>query len=129
AQNFSRFYPIPNMGHCSGGPTTDKFDLLTPLVNWVESGVAPGPVTANGTNFTPAAYQVSFVQGPAARARPLCPYPQQVRLTGRVTIMGGVPVAANQADLADATKYKCISVDDHDRDSHDHDRDHDGDRH
>ncbi len=43
-------------------------------------------------------------------------------------MMGGVPVAANQADLADATKYKCISVDDHDRDSHDHDRDHDGDR-
>ena len=128
AQNFSRFYPIPNMGHCNGGPTTDKFDLLTPLVNWVESGVAPGPVTANGTNFTPTAYQVSFVQGPAARARPLCPYPQQVRFTGSVTMMGGVPVAANQADLADATKYKCISVDDHDRDSHDHDRDHDGDR-
>jgi feruloyl esterase len=126
AQNFSRFYPIPNMGHCNGGPTTDKFDLLTPLVNWVENGVAPGPVTATGSNFTPAAYQVSFVQGPAARARPLCPYPQQVRFTGSVTTAGGVPVATNQADLADATKYKCITVDDqdrgsHDRGSHDHD--------
>jgi Tannase and feruloyl esterase len=40
AQRFSRFYPIPNMGHCAGGPATDQFDLLTPLVNWVENGVA-----------------------------------------------------------------------------------------
>jgi hypothetical protein len=45
-----------------------------------------------------------------------------VRFTGSVTLVGGVPVAANQADLADATKYKCISVADHD-DDHGHDRD------
>jgi hypothetical protein len=44
-----------------------------------------------------------------------------VRFTGSVTTVGGVPVAANQADLADPTKYKCISVDDHDRDSRDRD--------
>jgi feruloyl esterase len=25
--------PRPNMGHCRGGPATDQFDLLTPLVN------------------------------------------------------------------------------------------------
>ena len=61
------------------------------------------------------------MQGPAARARPLCPYPQQARFTGSVTKVGGVPVATNQADLADPTKYKCISVDDHD---HGHDDDH-----
>jgi hypothetical protein len=35
AQQFSRLYPVPNMGHCSGGPATDQFDLLTPLANWV----------------------------------------------------------------------------------------------
>ncbi|HEX3679228.1 MAG TPA: tannase/feruloyl esterase family alpha/beta hydrolase [Galbitalea sp.] len=110
AQNFSRFYPVPNMGHCSGGPATDKFDLLTPLANWVENGVAPGPVNATGTNFTPAAYQVSFVQGPTTRSRPLCPYPQQPRFTGSVSMVGGVPVATNQSDLADPSKYQCISA-------------------
>jgi Tannase and feruloyl esterase len=110
AQNFSRFYPIPNMGHCSGGPATDRFDLLTPIVNWVENGVAPGPVNATGTNFTPAVYQVSFVQGPTTRSRPLCPYPQQPRFTGSVSTVGGVPVATNQSDLADPTKYQCISA-------------------
>ncbi|MEY8876332.1 MAG: tannase/feruloyl esterase family alpha/beta hydrolase, partial [Leptothrix sp. (in: b-proteobacteria)] len=38
ASNFSRFYRVPGMTHCSGGPTTDQFDMLTPLVNWVEQG-------------------------------------------------------------------------------------------
>jgi tannase/feruloyl esterase len=116
AQQFSRFYPVPNMGHCSGGAATDQFDLLTPLANWVENGVAPGPVPATGVNFTPATYQVSFVAGPATRTRPLCPYPTEPRFTGSVSIVGGVPVASNQADLADPTKYQCISTRPHDRD-------------
>jgi hypothetical protein len=110
AQQFSRFYPIPNMGHCSGGPATDQFDLLTPLANWVENGTPPGPVNGTGVNFTPATYQVSFVSGPTTRTRLLCPYPQQAHFTGSVSVIGGVPVATNQADLADPTKYQCIST-------------------
>jgi hypothetical protein len=110
AQQFSRFYPIPNMSHCSGGPATDRFDLLTPLANWVENGIPPGPINATGVNFTPATYQVSFVQGPATRTRPLCPYPQQARFTGNISVIGGVPVATNQADLADPTKYQCVAA-------------------
>jgi hypothetical protein len=35
------------MNHCSGGPATDQFDMLTPLVNWVERGQAPGSVVAS----------------------------------------------------------------------------------
>jgi hypothetical protein len=110
AQQFSRFYPIPNMGHCSGGPATHQFDLVTPLANWVENGVPPGPINATGVNFSPATYQVSFVQGPTTRTRPLCPYPQQARFTGSVSVIGGVPVATNQADLADPTKYQCVAA-------------------
>ena len=103
------------MGHCAGGAATDNFDLLTPLANWVEKGNPPGPVNATGVNFTPAVYQVSFLQGPTTRSRPLCPYPQQPRFTGSVSNVGGVPVATNQTDLADPTKYQCISTD---RDRH-----------
>jgi hypothetical protein len=87
AQEFSRLYLVPNMGHCSGGPATDQFDLLTPLVNWVENGEAPGPVIASGTHFTTA---------PTTRSRPLCPYPQEARYTGPA---GG--------DLSDASNYSC----------------------
>jgi Tannase and feruloyl esterase len=127
AQNFSRFYGIPNMDHCTGGPTTDQFDMLTPLVNWVEHGTAPGPVTATGVNFNATTYQVvgdyitsGFVNAPTTRSRPLCPYPQQARFVGSTTLVNGVSVASNPADLANASSYKCIQPPTYD--DHNHDR-------
>lgn len=114
AQSFSRLYPVPNMDHCSGGATTDRFDMLTPLMQWVENGAAPGPVTATGVNFNAATYQVGFVSGspdnaPTTRSRPLCPYPQEARFSGNTTTVNGVPVATNPADLASAANYSCIT--------------------
>ena len=116
AQSFSRFYPVPNMDHCSGGATTDQFDLLTPLTQWVESGSAPGPISATGVNFNAATYQVGFVSGPpdnapTTRSRPLCPYPQEARFTGKKTMVDGLPVAANPTDLANVANYKCVMPD------------------
>jgi len=84
AGNFARFFRVPGMNHCSGGPATDQFDMLTPLVNWVEKGQAPESVLASargvgnagGVNADlPAAW-------PAARTRPLCPYPRVARYKG-----------------------------------------------
>jgi Tannase and feruloyl esterase len=75
---FARLFGVPNMGHCGGGPATDQFDPLTPLVNWVEHGVAPDAIVASGTNFTSA---------PTTRSRPLCPYPQEVRYAGRQEVI------------------------------------------
>ena len=46
ASNFARFFRVPGMGHCSGGPATDKFDAVQSLVDWVESGTAPDKITA-----------------------------------------------------------------------------------
>jgi len=113
AQRFSRLYPVPNMDHCTGGATTDQFDMLTPLVDWVEHGTAPGPIIAKGVNFNAATYQVGFVSGlpdnaPTTRSRPLCPYPQEARFTGSVKVVNGVPVASDPAELADASNYTCI---------------------
>jgi feruloyl esterase len=116
AQNFSRFYGVPNMDHCTGGPTTDGFDFLTPLVNWVENGNAPAGVVASGTNFNAATYQVvgnyitgGFVNAPTTRSRLICPYPQQARFTGKTSLVNGVPVATNPPDLANAANYACIN--------------------
>ena len=114
AQSFSRFYPVPNMDHCTGGATTDQFDMLTPLVAWVENGTAPGSIPATGVNFNAATYQVGFVTGapdnaPTTRSRPLCPYPQEARFTGSTTMVSGVPVATNPSDLANAANYTCIT--------------------
>ena len=35
------FAPVPGMTHCGGGPATDRFDLFSALVDWVEQGSAP----------------------------------------------------------------------------------------
>ena len=46
ASDFARFYRVPGMAHCAGGPSTDQFDMLTALVNWVRTGEAPDSVIA-----------------------------------------------------------------------------------
>jgi feruloyl esterase len=84
ASNFARFFRVPGMNHCSGGPTADQFDMLTPLVAWVEQGQAPSSVTASvrgagnagGVNADlPSTWS-------ATRTRPLCPYPKVARYSG-----------------------------------------------
>jgi feruloyl esterase len=88
-QKFARMFLIPNMGHCRGGPATDDFDMLTPLVNWVEKGQAPDSIVASGKNFTTP---------PARRSRPLCAYPTIAKYTGPA---GG--------DIGDAKNYGCAT--------------------
>ena len=43
---FARLFLVPGMSHCSGVRATDPFDMLAPLVAWVEQGKAPDSVTA-----------------------------------------------------------------------------------
>lgn len=91
--NFARFYRVPGMGHCSGGPATDQFDLLTPLVAWVEQGVAPAEVvaTARGVGNAGGANSDVPATWAANRTRPLCPYPKVARYKGS----GSLEVAAS----------------------------------
>lgn len=68
AAEFARFYPVPGMNHCHGGPAADAFDLLTPLIAWVEQGTAPEPAHARAENEDlPEALQTA--------TRPLCAAP------------------------------------------------------
>ncbi len=93
ASNFARYFNVPGMTHCNGGVATDQFDMLTPLVNWVEKGVAPDAVVASvrgvgnagGVNVDiPANWSQT-------RTRPLCAYPTVARYTGT----GSTEVAAS----------------------------------
>jgi feruloyl esterase len=93
ASNFARFFRIPGMNHCAGGPATDQFDALTPLIAWVEKGQAPdalqagarGAGNAGGVNAdVPASWS-------ASRTRPLCAYPKVAKYKGS----GDVEQAAN----------------------------------
>ena len=84
AGEFARFYRIPGMGHCSGGPSTDQFDALTPLVAWVEQGQGPGAIVASARGAGNAGgVNADLPAGWAAdRTRPLCPYPLVARYNG-----------------------------------------------
>ena len=76
-----RFYGVPGMAHCQGGPATDQFDALGALVQWVEQGQAPAALvaTASATNKdVPADWAKD-------RSRLLCPHPQVARYVGGPT--------------------------------------------
>ena len=96
ARAFARYFPIPGMNHCSGGPAADQFDLLTPLVRWVEQGVAPQAVTAHvrGAGHPAGANPELPAAWPASRSRPLCAYPEIARYDGR-------------GDPEDAASFSC----------------------
>jgi feruloyl esterase len=73
-QQYARLFMVPGMYHCQGGPGPNVFDALTPLVNWVENGVAPDRIIA--TKFvadTPPAVQMT---------RPLCVFPKVAKWDG-----------------------------------------------
>ena len=74
AAAFARLFTVPGMNHCSGGPATDKFDMLSVLERWVERGQAPDSIPAEASN--PGYF------GVAARTRPLCPHPQYAHYNG-----------------------------------------------
>jgi hypothetical protein len=66
---WARLFLVPGMTHCAGGPSTDRFDMLTVIDDWVEHGRAPERVVATGKAF-------------AGVSRPLCPYPRVARYGG-----------------------------------------------
>ena len=61
-----RLFFIPGMCHCSGGKSTDQFNTLDAIMDWVEKGSAPDRIIATGKNFP-------------GLSRPLCPYPLVAR--------------------------------------------------
>jgi feruloyl esterase len=88
-QSYARLFMVPGMYHCAGGPGPNTFDALTPLVNWVETGVAPETIAATKfVNDTPPAVQMT---------RPVCVFPKVAKYNGS----GSPSIAANFTCIAD----------------------------
>jgi feruloyl esterase len=68
-QDWARMFFVPGMTHCSGGQSTDSFDMLTAIEAWVEDDAAPDQVVATGRAYPDV-------------TRPLCPYPLVARFDG-----------------------------------------------
>jgi feruloyl esterase len=75
-----RLFMVPGAGHCGGGEGAINFDMIGPLEQWAERGIAPESVTA------------SHRWGPKVdQTRPLCPYPLVAKFKG----IGSTDDAAN----------------------------------
>ena len=80
-ENTIRLFLAPGMDHCGAfGSGLSGWDRLAPLVEWVEKGKAPERIVASQT-----------LPDKSVRTRPLCPYPQEARWTGK----GSTDEAAN----------------------------------
>jgi feruloyl esterase len=88
--DFARFYPVPGMAHCGGGPSTDRFDAFAALVGWVEGGTVPGDLIATARADNPERPPAWS----AARSRPLCDWPKVARYRGT-------------GDLESAASFRC----------------------
>jgi feruloyl esterase len=74
-EDFYRFFPVPGMFHCGGGPGCGNADWLKALVNWVENGVAPTMIVG-----------AHVEAGKTTRTRPICMYPQAAQYRGTGSI-------------------------------------------
>jgi feruloyl esterase len=105
-ERFARLYLFPGGYHCGGGGGPFNVDLLSPIMAWVENGLAPGaliashvpgngvpsgpPPSAAGTR--PPMEQPSDMRTlPSAiakpdRTRPVFPYPLTAKYTGTGSI-------------------------------------------
>ncbi len=88
AQSFARLFLMPGANHCGGGIATSSIDAFSPMVSWVENGIAPASIVGTAPANTPW----------PGRTRPLCPYPQYAHYKGS----GDIDLAENfecRADL------------------------------
>ena len=67
-----RLFLAPGVLHCGGGAGPDRFDALTALERWVDTGTPPASMIATKAN--------------SPVSRPLCAYPQVARYTGTGSI-------------------------------------------
>ena len=101
-RQFFRYFLVPGMAHCGGGPGLHDFgqnlqldvpqdsdhDILTALVRWVEEGAAPEKIIASTYMDDSSAKGIKF-------QRPICSYPQLPKYVG--------------GDRNSASSYRCIA--------------------
>lgn len=68
-QSWAHLFLVPGMTYCGGDQSTDQFDMLATIHEWVERGRAPDRVVASGKAFP-------------GKTRPLCSHPKVARFDG-----------------------------------------------
>lgn len=71
-QQWYRFFLLPGVYHCSGGPGPGQVDMYSAIVTWVENAQAPAKLIASKRDST----------GAVTLTRPIYPYPLEARYSG-----------------------------------------------
>jgi Tannase and feruloyl esterase len=74
-QAFTRYFVVPGVYHCGAGYVPYEEDFLGPIVQWVESGVAPDSVIST-----------AVLSGGKVRTRPVYAYPARAKYRGSGSI-------------------------------------------
>lgn len=94
-RQFSRLYLIPGRYHGASSDTGPiRFDTFTPLMSWVEKGVAPQELISSYIQASPSSGRGGAAAAPTGkvlRTRPVFPYPQVAQYKGS----GSIDEAAN----------------------------------
>ena len=102
--DFSKLFLFPGMYHCNGGDGVSDFDMLTPLMRWTESDIAPqsvvaktsykmdGPsarpndIKAQAMNGKPPVKEANAVRNGSDRTRIVFAYPYHAKYKGSGSI-------------------------------------------
>jgi hypothetical protein len=68
-QDYYRYYEVPGMSHCFGGPSGNPTGFFQLLRDWVEKDIVPGSTGV----------EVKALHG-EVHDRIICPYPQKATL-------------------------------------------------
>ena len=90
----TRLFMAPGMGHCLGGQGPNRFDMVSELDRWFESGSAPEHFIATKPENMFAA--LAGWPTETLQSRPLCAWPKRARWNGT----GSTDEAANFACVA-----------------------------
>ncbi|HEX6496680.1 MAG TPA: tannase/feruloyl esterase family alpha/beta hydrolase [Acidobacteriaceae bacterium] len=108
--SFLRFYLMPGVKHCAGGPGADAIgqfglpgmkgstaanNVIHALEDWVEEGKAPESITATKYAELPD-HQANPHQ--ILMTRPICPYPQQAHYKGTGSTKDARSFSCQQAE-------------------------------
>ena len=117
-----RFYLFPGLYHCGGGDGLNQFDVLTPMMAWIESGQAPDSLKAAHAEQhdmmqgpPPAGFKPGAgpgmgpgMAGPPPGGMPAMPAEQPVALMANVVTVTPYPMLADFAPAADGKAPKTV---------------------
>lgn len=85
ADEFSRLYLLPGVGHCGGGAGADVVDFLSALERWVEHNEAPDLLVGHHIRgeVDPGAPRFPIDPASVEFTRPHYPYPAFARYSGK----------------------------------------------